>query len=286
MANYKVPRHVAVIDQLPINATGKVVKDRPASPRRAATPKGPRRDRTAASVDARVSCPSSSNERYVDERLVDRRDRWAIGRRVARRTTPTSGRASGRDPALAGHVRRHRRRGPPAGRPAAGVPASSPARPWPSSSRTGARRWCRSPRWRWVATCWCRSSTSTAARRWRSSSSRAARWRTSRRSPTATSTTPRSSTSRPAAAAPAARRRRRWRVRPSRRPASPGSAGSRSIATSRPADAPDGRADDVAVLAYTSGTTSDPKGVIHDHRTLLSELRAHGRLDHAREVRT
>jgi acyl-CoA synthetase (AMP-forming)/AMP-acid ligase II len=30
---------------------------------------------------------------------------------------------------------------------------------------------------------------------------------------------------------------------------------------------------DIAVLAYTSGTTSDPKGVIHDHRTLLSELR-------------
>ena len=32
------------------------------------------------------------------------------------------------------------------------------------------------------------------------------------------------------------------------------------------------RADDVAVLAYTSGTTSDPKGVIHDHRTMLAEL--------------
>ena len=32
-------------------------------------------------------------------------------------------------------------------------------------------------------------------------------------------------------------------------------------------------ADSVAVLAYTSGTTSDPKGVIHDHRTVLSELR-------------
>lgn len=30
---------------------------------------------------------------------------------------------------------------------------------------------------------------------------------------------------------------------------------------------------DVAVLAYTSGTTSDPKGVIHDHRTMLAELR-------------
>jgi acyl-CoA synthetase (AMP-forming)/AMP-acid ligase II len=30
---------------------------------------------------------------------------------------------------------------------------------------------------------------------------------------------------------------------------------------------------EVAVLAYTSGTTSDPKGVIHDHRTMLSELR-------------
>ena len=31
-------------------------------------------------------------------------------------------------------------------------------------------------------------------------------------------------------------------------------------------------ASDIAVLAYTSGTTSDPKGAIHNHRTLLSEL--------------
>ena len=31
-------------------------------------------------------------------------------------------------------------------------------------------------------------------------------------------------------------------------------------------------ADDVCVLAYTSGTTSDPKGVMHSHRTLLAEL--------------
>jgi acyl-CoA synthetase (AMP-forming)/AMP-acid ligase II len=38
-------------------------------------------------------------------------------------------------------------------------------------------------------------------------------------------------------------------------------------------DLPTVQPDDVAVLAYTSGTTSDPKGVIHDHRTLLSELR-------------
>ena len=30
--------------------------------------------------------------------------------------------------------------------------------------------------------------------------------------------------------------------------------------------------DDVCVLAYTSGTTSDPKGVLHCHRTLLAEL--------------
>ena len=42
----------------------------------------------------------------------------------------------------------------------------------------------------------------------------------------------------------------------------------------RPASGlPNPRSDEVAVLAYTSGTTSDPKGVIHDHRTLLSELR-------------
>jgi len=38
-------------------------------------------------------------------------------------------------------------------------------------------------------------------------------------------------------------------------------------------DLPRVEADEVAVLAYTSGTTSDPKGVIHDHRTLLAELR-------------
>lgn len=38
-------------------------------------------------------------------------------------------------------------------------------------------------------------------------------------------------------------------------------------------DLPSVAPDDVVVLAYTSGTTSDPKGVIHDHRTLLSELR-------------
>lgn len=39
------------------------------------------------------------------------------------------------------------------------------------------------------------------------------------------------------------------------------------------AELPRVHAEDVAVLAYTSGTTSDPKGVIHDHRTMLSELR-------------
>jgi acyl-CoA synthetase (AMP-forming)/AMP-acid ligase II len=38
-------------------------------------------------------------------------------------------------------------------------------------------------------------------------------------------------------------------------------------------DLPEVRPDSIAVLAYTSGTTSDPKGVIHDHRTLLGELR-------------
>jgi acyl-CoA synthetase len=37
-------------------------------------------------------------------------------------------------------------------------------------------------------------------------------------------------------------------------------------------DLPSVRSDEVAMLAYTSGTTSDPKGVIHDHRTILSEL--------------
>jgi acyl-CoA synthetase len=38
------------------------------------------------------------------------------------------------------------------------------------------------------------------------------------------------------------------------------------------APAATGDPDDVCVLAYTSGTTSDPKGVMHTHRTLLAEL--------------
>jgi acyl-CoA synthetase len=41
-------------------------------------------------------------------------------------------------------------------------------------------------------------------------------------------------------------------------------------APAEPAEAAD--PDGVCVLAYTSGTTSDPKGVMHTHRTLLAEL--------------
>ncbi len=46
-------------------------------------------------------------------------------------------------------------------------------------------------------------------------------------------------------------------------------------------------ADDIAVVLYTSGTTADPKGVLHSHRTLLAEIRdiaAHCRLQ-CEEVR-
>ncbi len=47
-----------------------------------------------------------------------------------------------------------------------------------------------------------------------------------------------------------------------------------ACAERRPAtDLPSLRSEEVAVIGYTSGTTSDPKGVIHDHRTLLAELR-------------
>jgi acyl-CoA synthetase (AMP-forming)/AMP-acid ligase II len=47
-----------------------------------------------------------------------------------------------------------------------------------------------------------------------------------------------------------------------------------ACAARKPAiDLPTVHPEEIAVLAYTSGTTSDPKGVIHDHRTMLSELR-------------
>jgi acyl-CoA synthetase (AMP-forming)/AMP-acid ligase II len=50
-------------------------------------------------------------------------------------------------------------------------------------------------------------------------------------------------------------------------------AGWAACAERKPAtDLPTVRPEEAAVLAYTSGTTSDPKGVIHDHRTMLSEL--------------
>jgi cyclohexanecarboxylate-CoA ligase len=43
-----------------------------------------------------------------------------------------------------------------------------------------------------------------------------------------------------------------------------------------------GDPDDIAVVLYTSGTTANPKGALHSHRTLLAEVRdvaAHCRLD-------
>jgi acyl-CoA synthetase (AMP-forming)/AMP-acid ligase II len=40
--------------------------------------------------------------------------------------------------------------------------------------------------------------------------------------------------------------------------------------------APAVHADDVALMVFTSGTTSDPKGVLHSHNSLLAELRAAG----------
>jgi len=58
-----------------------------------------------------------------------------------------------------------------------------------------------------------------------------------------------------------------------RRPGPPRVAWDACFEQAPAAELPEVRPDPVAVLAYTSGTTSDPKGVIHDHRTLLAELR-------------
>jgi acyl-CoA synthetase (AMP-forming)/AMP-acid ligase II len=57
--------------------------------------------------------------------------------------------------------------------------------------------------------------------------------------------------------------------------AAQGALGWGDIAASEPlADIADGHPDDIALLIYTSGTTSAPKGVQHSHRTLLAELSA------------
>ncbi len=47
----------------------------------------------------------------------------------------------------------------------------------------------------------------------------------------------------------------------------------RDVVASAPG-APAGTADAVALLIYTSGTTADPKGVLHTHNTLLAEARS------------
>jgi cyclohexanecarboxylate-CoA ligase len=52
-------------------------------------------------------------------------------------------------------------------------------------------------------------------------------------------------------------------------------AGLRAFASlAAPPPPPAGRSDDVAVVMYTSGTTADPKGVLHTHDTLLAEARS------------
>lgn len=57
----------------------------------------------------------------------------------------------------------------------------------------------------------------------------------------------------------------------------------RLSAVSEPPEA-NGRPDDLLLLMYTSGTTADPKGVLHTHRTLLAEVESLGRI-HALTMR-
>ena len=174
---------------------------------------------------------------------------------------------------VARHLRGRARRRTCVSSPRSRRPGWSRATSSRSSCRTGAKRSSRSTASRWVATCSCRSCTSTAPRRCASSSARVGRGRTSRPTATATSTISTSSTARAQASCRICSCTS-WSGRRTRAPGEPvhrvgwevvdDASPATTIAAADP--------DDVCVLAYTSGTTSDPKGVMHSHRTLLAEL--------------
>ena len=276
LANYKVPRHVVALDELPINATGKVVKQELRE--RAAADAGER----VVSAEAKRREPMGAAPRPAraratlrGRRLVDGRDLRRHGGAAARLAPECAGRdlvanaTPGRAPTPTSRPRRDvdRRAASRAGRRAGRgrrVPAPELARGRGLFRGPGARRLrarAHRPHLRAQGVSFILEESGAAAY--------VSPWSyghvdygeiVETAAPDSLRLHVVVRRGRPDASS-RSRRRSGWRgrVRRARRPLEV---------------LPDGLARTmVAVLAYTSGTTSDPKGVIHDHRTMLGELR-------------
>ena len=205
--------------------------------------------------------------------VVDRRHAGRARRPVAPRCASDDGERLVGVAAVARHLRRRPRRGAAHGHRARrrrdrarrrrGVPAAELARGGGRVLRAG-HGWLRARAHR----AHLRSQGGPLHPR-----SRAGHGPTCRRTGSGTSTTSTSSTATPRPrAAISTCISSSVRPRVAHRRACDASGGTPSTAQHPPAEVHAADPDDVCVLAYTSGTTSDPKGVMHTHRTLLAEL--------------
>ena len=90
MANYKVPRVVEIVDALPLNATGKVMKDDLCASGRPAHGRGPDDGDRACRAD-RAGRPAGRRDGCLGRRALGRRRCWPTGARTSSRWSRRSG---------------------------------------------------------------------------------------------------------------------------------------------------------------------------------------------------